>query len=464
MFRFKLSRILGHRTLLIYFGVGTTLLAILFLLLTNQFVRELDIENREISQSLTRFLVNLPTALDAETTRLVHKIVMDDVVKNLNFPYILTDSKNSPQIWVRLNENRDVEVWVRVEEKESFVDLGGFELLDDTPPYWIKDNLSIFNHTPPFQDKLEQALKRMDAHYPSVPIYVGHPDFKLEDESKDSILIGYLHYGESDVMKKLRWLPIAQFLVFLLFMVTGLIGYRTLKASEQQSIWAGMAKETAHQLGTPITSLMGWFELLRDPDFEDTSELNRHMIFETMRNDIDRLDKVASRFGKIGAIPDLEPLNVNDIVIQTADYYRHRLPRINRFCAIQVETQDLPVVQANRDLLEWVIENLLKNALDALDKTNSFVMIKTHFQESSGFVEIIIEDNGKGIASNQQNSIFQPGYTTKKRGWGLGLTLARRIVEEYHRGKIRLVRSVGGEGSIFSVILPAIHKNNTKST
>ncbi|RMH69722.1 MAG: sensor histidine kinase [Gemmatimonadetes bacterium] len=462
----EFSPLLDHRALLVYLGLGAMILALLFMLLTNLLVRELDTENRKISEALTRFLLHLPTTLDENTTRLVSQIVMDDIVKHLTFPYILTDAEGNPQIWVRLTPQQTVEVWVRVRQKEAFQELEGYAALTDSI-FWVRNNAVILDHTEEIQHELERAIRKMDSHYPPLPIYL---NFELEDiqfrqrKTEDEILLGYLHYGETPVMQKLRWMPIVQTLIFLLFMLSGLIGYRMLKASEQRSIWAGMAKETAHQLGTPITSLMGWLELLTDPDFVDTPELNRQMIVESMRKDIERLDKVASRFGKIGSMPDLAPLDLNEVVQGIVDYYRQRLPQVGRKCVIRVQTQPVPVVYANRELLEWVIENLIKNALDALEKGNSFIDVQTRLDAAHGMVEIIVGDNGKGIPLNLQSSIFLPGFTTKKRGWGLGLTLARRIMEDYHRGKIRLIRSSPGEGSWFSVMLPVARVNDSHLT
>jgi signal transduction histidine kinase len=220
-----------------------------------------------------------------------------------------------------------------------------------------------------------------------------------------------------------------------------------------------MAKETAHQLGTPLSSLLGWVELLRLKYDEGQIQLSpgfRNGDFmemtDKMLGDLNRLDRIATRFGQIGSTPELSEHNVNDIVKEVVDYLRMRLP--SGGVAIKANFGVLPDINVNPELLRWVIENLVKNSMEAADSQTGLITVTTSFNAQLRKVLIAVEDNGRGIPFSEQKKIFSPGFTTKKRGWGLGLTLARRIVEEYHGGRINLKSSEPGVKTVFSVELP----------
>jgi hypothetical protein len=235
------------------------------------------------------------------------------------------------------------------------------------------------------------------------------------------------------------------------FLLLGLVGLRSLKAGEQRSVVVGMAKEAAHQLGTPLSSLMGWIELLR----EGSSAESVPSVLAEMERDLARLVKVASRFEKIGSKPRLTVQTAEPIVRETVQYFRHRLPRIGRTVDIRERYSEAPSVLANRVLLEWVLENLIKNALDSLDESeHGVVMVEVGVEGQTGDVRITVEDNGKGIPPRNRARIFRPGFSTKQSGWGLGLSMAKRIVEEHHGGRLRLLFSQPGDGSRFGVFLP----------
>jgi signal transduction histidine kinase len=267
---------------------------------------------------------------------------------------------------------------------------------------------------------------------------------------RDSLILNYVYYGESDLVKQLRVLPYIEILVTAMFILVGYIGFSYIKRSEQANIWVGLSKETAHQLGTPLSSLMGWLELLREQE-HDPEAVRRTV--EEMESDVQRLNRVALRFSKIGSKPDLVGQDLMFTIHKIAGYIRKRTPQLGK--KVEIIVPDLPSVRAryNAELLEWVFENLLKNALDAIDGPDG----RIEFAITSGPRHVIVDviDNGKGIDARRRKDIFRPGYSTKKRGWGLGLSLSRRIVEDYHAGRLTVHDSAPGRGTTFRIKLPA---------
>lgn len=286
---------------------------------------------------------------------------------------------------------------------------------------------------------LEKKRDRMaDVNPPIVVMY------------KDSTIFNYVFYDESDLVKELRALPYIEILVAGMFILIGYIGFSYIKRSEQANIWVGMSKETAHQLGTPLSSMMGWLELLREQ--ADDPETLRQTIAE-MEKDVSRLNRIALRFSKIGSKPQLIEQNLMDTIRKSADYYRRRTPQLGKKVNIIVPEIESVTARYNAELLEWVLENLMKNALDAMEQTDGRIeFFVSHHRKK---VIIDVKDNGKGIDLRQKKDIFRPGYSTKKRGWGLGLSLARRIVQDYHRGKLFVHETAPGKGTTFRIILPA---------
>ncbi len=267
---------------------------------------------------------------------------------------------------------------------------------------------------------------------------------------KDSTVLGYVFYDESELVRDLRALPYIEILVAGMFILIGYIGFSYIKRSEQANIWVGMSKETAHQLGTPLSSMMGWLELLREQT--DDPEALEQTVAE-MEKDVSRLNRIALRFSKIGSKPQLSEQNLMDTIRKSADYYRRRTPQLGKKVSIIVPEIASVTARYNAELLEWVFENLMKNALDAMEQTDGRI---EYFVSRRGKKIIIdVKDNGKGIDLRLKKDIFRPGYSTKKRGWGLGLSLARRIVQDYHRGKLFVHETAPGKGTTFRIILPA---------
>jgi len=258
----------------------------------------------------------------------------------------------------------------------------------------------------------------------------------------------YLYFEHSRILKLLNYYPFIQLILIAAFITFGYLGFSTARRAEQNRVWAGMAKETAHQLGTPISGIVAWIEHLKTMR-EDDQEV--HEVLNELGNDVRRLELIADRFSKIGSLPELSPTNIYDELETCRAYMQRRASRKVVF-EFPDPAANLPVtVQINQHLFEWVMENLLRNALDAMEGTGK---ISAEVYEDAKFVYVDVSDTGKGIPPSKFKTIFQPGYTTKKRGWGLGLSLTKRIIEDYHLGKIFVKKSVLNEGTTFTIQLP----------
>jgi signal transduction histidine kinase len=255
-----------------------------------------------------------------------------------------------------------------------------------------------------------------------------------------------IYYQESILLRQLRYFPLIQLILIAAFVGLGYIGFSDARRSEQNRVWVGMAKETAHQLGTPISGIVAWLENLRAIKEEDAEVIE---IVDELRTDVGRLELIAERFSKIGSIPSLEPVNIYTELEKCRAYMQRRASRKVQFNFPDPNSTALRV-RLNPPLFDWVIENLLRNALDAMDGKGS---IQVQVSEEEHAVNIDVIDSGKGIPNSKFKTVFQPGYTTKKRGWGLGLSLSKRIIEEYHSGKIFVKKSEEGKGTTFSIRL-----------
>lgn len=251
-------------------------------------------------------------------------------------------------------------------------------------------------------------------------------------------------YGDSALLGRLRMFPYVELAVILFFLVVTYLAIRASRKSEENRIWVGLSRETAHQLGTPVSSLMGWMECLHSgaPGFPLNDAVRE------MERDVSRLSNVAARFSRIGTSPSLAPLDLSALVVTVADYMSRR---VSSQVVIKTDAADIVMVDGSTELLSWVFENMLKNAADAMDGKGT-VTISVYRDSSMAVVDIA--DTGKGIPRNKWRSVFHAGYSTKGRGWGLGLTLARRIVRQYHGGSIAVVSSAVGRGTTFRITLP----------
>lgn len=347
-----------------------------------------------------------------------------------------------------IKERHDVELWAAAMERVNREAMGDYmsdplvsSIINNRNniPFIITDeNLRVVSyHLIPEKviedtERLHTTLDAMASH--NTPIVVR---FWWTTEHNHIIF-----YGRSSTLVMLYFFPIVQMIVIAAFVVLIFVAFRSSKQDEQNRVWIGLAKETAHQLGTPTSSLLGWIEYLKEQDVD-------RMAVEEMEKDLAHLRKIVDRFSKIGSDTPLERANVNEVVGGCVMYFRKRIPRnvtleYNGFASEGV------YAMLNSALFEWVVENLLKNALDALQGHGS---INVNIASTESLVTIDVTDTGKGIAKSNWKKIFQPGFTTKTRGWGLGLSLSRRIVEEYHKGKIAVTESVIGKGTTIRITL-----------
>jgi signal transduction histidine kinase len=267
-----------------------------------------------------------------------------------------------------------------------------------------------------------------------------HDSIKV-DISTDPLVYNKYYYGDSDLLKQVRYYPMIQLFIVALFIFITLITISIRNKSTQNQVWAGMAKEAAHQLGTPISSLHGWLEMLKEnPD--------NNAVANEISKDIDRLKLVSDRFGKIGSTPQLEPMNIVLQIDQMMNYIKRRSSEKINFSFHT--NQEVITALINAPLFDWVIENLLKNSLDALDPEGS---ISIDVKNEQNQIIIDVTDNGKGISKKNLPFVFKPGFSTKKRGWGIGLSLSKRIIEYYHKGQLFVKNSEIGKGTTFRILL-----------
>ena len=328
--------------------------------------------------------------------------LFDNIIKPIDFPLIQSDAENN--------------VYSRTDIRNVKIDSS---LTSDQ-----------------FNEFIGNLITEMDASHPPIEV-------KYEGTT-----INKIHYGDSELIKQLRFYPYIQLIIAAMFIVLGYIGFSSIKRSEQSNIWVGMAKETAHQFGTPISSLMGWLEMLKMNYQQPDKVLD---ITEEISDDVEKLNKITYRFSKIGAKPELVKKNVIDEIKQITTYFERRLPQTGKTVELKISGDEQAFGLINSELFGWVIENLIKNALDAIEGTSGKIEISV--KEVRSHTEIEVVDSGKGIEMKRRKDIFRPGYSTKKRGWGLGLSLSKRIIEGYHGGKIFVKSSKPGEGTTFKIIL-----------
>jgi len=342
---------------------------------------------------------------------------------------------------LKVEEQKKAEQWA--EATRRLVASDDFEFLfsiieaNTTVPVILidqEDNIISHRNLPPAiasdTTALVRELKRMEKW--NEPITVELPNG----------IINYLYYRESTLLRQLRIYPYIQLAVMLLFIGVAYVAFNASRMAEQNQVWVGLSRETAHQLGTPTSSLSAWSEII-------SSRYPGTDIAEELPADVERLSRVAERFSLIGSKPKLQPENLPVLAEATAAYLRKRIASTVELRVIN-ETAGCTAIPFNPVLLGWVMENLVKNSADAMKGSG---MITVRLSESAGEAFVDVEDNGKGIPRKDFNTIFKPGYTTRERGWGLGLSLSKRIVEEYHKGKIFVMHSEPGHGSCMRIIL-----------
>ena len=396
----------GSLNIKIAIFLGGVVIAISVLFYTQIMIKKIQQRETQIADLYAKSLQYVATD---ESMTGEYNFIFNEIIEKIDFPIILTDK-----------EYKTADVFINLD-----LDTSGLS-------YREKNNLMV------------SEAKKMAGINPPIKVTI-----------YDTLILRYVNYGQSSLITQLKYFPIVEFFIGSLFVLLGYIGFSYIKKTEQSNIWVGLSRETAHQLGTPLSSLMGWIEILKNIE-PKTEELNEITI--DIEKDIEKLSKIANRFSKIGSKPELTDENIYELIKNVIAYYEKRIPSLitidgKKSKKVQVKLNSPKDVFAkiNRDLFEWVIENLLKNGLDAIDKPVGSIVFTISVKEKE--ICIDVNDNGKGVDKISKKDIFRPGYSTKKRGWGLGLSLSKRIIEDYHKGKLFVHESIPGQGTTFRIKL-----------
>lgn len=390
-----------------------------YLWLTHGLLKKLQ---NYMAQEAALYVERIEMGLSGDMDEPFVRIMIGAIIENANLPVVVTDTVGAPIAWTQITE-------------------GAFFSRKTVPR----------NDTAARTKSLVQAkAAAMAKAFTSLPI-------RREGTGE---VTGYLVTGRSETIRSLSLFSLAIGAVFAGFIIFMYITSYNMRINERTSLWVALAKETAHQLGTPISALMGWVEYLRSSRDADSTVGPAELVGQIekicgdMENDLKRLRRISSRFSQIGSIPVLEPCDVNEVLSECMEYFKVRLPFLRRKIALRQQFGKIPLIKANGDLLGWVFENLTKNSIDAIRHNEGTIDVRTEFAEHEQVVRVYHADNGSGVTWEAHQKIFSPGYTTKKHGWGLGLTLAKRIVEDYHQGRIFVQWSKKNKGTVFCVELP----------
>ena len=402
-----------------YVFVAVSAFAILIFFYTNSLIRRLEAQSATLSRSIAGLCATATyEARENEPLR----VIFSELIEAINFPIVISDVRGIPITW-----------------KGVPVDVAPDDISHDE--YISADPSSLEGSV--FEEIVVFSAGLDEKHDPIPMTHIG-----------DATVLGYIHYGESSMIREMRYVPALELLAFGVLVFLGYLGFRNAKVAELRSIWVGLAKETAHQLGTPISSLMGWVELIKESARSGCPADEMADMTDEMQRDLDRLEKISLRFNQIGSIPKTRHQDLVVALRDVVDYLRHRLQALKRNVELVENYGPVPPIEINRELMEWVVENLVKNSTEALPDSGGRIEISTEHFPKDGSVQIRITDSGKGLTAVERRHIFVPGYSTKRKGWGLGLALARRIVEEYHKGKLYVSWSEVGKGTTFVISLP----------
>ncbi len=359
---------------------------------SNSIVNRLRDDNRNIVKLYSEIIAK--TVNEDSDTNL--NFVFDEIIKKVQFPIIYSDAKNTP-IYSR--------------------NISGIEL----------------------PDQLKKPMGAMDRQNDPIPISY------YDQISGQSIPLGFLHYGDSDLIRKLQWLPYLEIGVVAMFIFIGFMGFNSIRNSEKRNIWVGMARETAHQLGTPVSALMGWVDRIKRHPEESS-----HVVQE-MESDLERLNQIGTRFSKMGSQTVLNSISLKELVNRQTGYLKKRMPSLGKDIELRLTSNEDINIEGNEVLLGWAIENVIRNGIDSIKGELGTVEIKIYSDDNYGIIQL--KDNGSGIQKKDWKNIFRPGFSTKERGWGLGLSLVNRIIEEIHGGEIKVIHSEIGVGTTFEISL-----------
>ncbi|MBQ6167112.1 MAG: HAMP domain-containing histidine kinase [Muribaculaceae bacterium] len=384
----------------VFIAISLVLVA-LFLYISNNLVKDLAEQERERMEIWADATRELTMGSGGEEGGTDVDFLLRIIEANHNIPVLLVDSK------------------------DNILDHRNFRL-----PEAVENPFDI---SPTNMEYLNKKLRRLKNSENKIEINI------------DKTTKQYLYYEDSTLLRRLAYFPYIQLAVLILFFAIAYFALMSIKRAEQNKVWVGLSKETAHQLGTPISSLMAWTQLL------DSMGVDKSIVTD-MDKDVKRLSTIADRFSKIGSMPDKELVSINEAVTSSLEYMRARIPK-RVSLNIHTNEQTNNGVMLSQTLFAWVMENLTKNAVDAMDGEGR---LDITVEDSPNNVVILVKDTGKGIARKNFKNVFTPGFTTKKRGWGLGLTLVKRIIEEYHNGQIYIKESEVGKGTTFGIELPKV--------
>ena len=354
--------------------------------------RELREDNREVVKLYAEIIAG---AVNDDSNSNID-FIFENIIKKVKFPIIQSDTKKNPQLWTNLP--KEVNTY---EERISFI-------------------------------------KSMDVINEPIPLV-------YFDQESEPITFGFLHYGDSSLIQKIKIWTYVEIISIGLFICIGFVGFSYIRHSEKQNIWIGLSRETAHQLGTPVSALIGWLDYLK----HEKTDLEK--ILPEIESDIERLQQVNRRFSKMGSKPEVEYFNLSKRISSTLEYLEKRMPSLGGKVILVNKIDPDVKIKANGTLISWAVENLIRNGIDAINKENG--KIEVALKQDVHYVKIHITDNGCGIPKKDWKNIFRPGFTTKNSGWGLGLSLCERIINDVHGGKVSVLSSIISEGTTFEIAI-----------
>ena len=355
---------------------------------------ELREDNREVVKMYAEIIAK--TVKDDSNTNI--DFIFENIIKKIKFPIIQSGRNKNPQLWTNLPENIDSD-----------------------------------------RDRLKLILS-MDKINKPIPLV-------FDDKINGPITFGYLHYGDSRLIQKIQIWTYIELLSIGIFILFGFIGFSFIRNSEKQHIWVGLSRETAHQLGTPVSALLGWLDYLKN----DNSNIEK--ILPEMESDIERLQQVSRRFSKMGSKPEMEFFDLSKRVESVLSYLNRRIPTLGKKVDLVNDIDPDIKIMANGTLISWTIENLIRNSIDSV--SGEAGLIRLSMSQDQNNVKIRISDNGCGVPKKDWKNIFRPGFSTKKSGWGLGLSLCQRIINEVHKGDIYVLESRINSGTVFEINIPS---------
>ena len=367
-------------------------LIIILLAYTQFLVTELRKDNREVVRLYASFIANI--VQDENETNL--NFIFENVIQKVKFPLIQTDNEDKPQLWKNL-------------------------------PKHIKNE----------KDRVK-FMKLIDKYNSPIPLV-------YRNKSIGEITFGYLHFGDSSIVEKLKFWTYLIIFAIGIFVFLGFLGFTFIRNNEKKHIWVGMARETAHQLGTPVSALMGWLDWLKN------NPEKTNAIIPEIELDLQRLEQISRRFSQMGSKSDFKKFDLSIKIKKVVEYLEKRLPSLGKKVTLINDIDSNITILGNGSLLAWAIENIIRNGIDAIDQVNG--QISVTLKEKNEKILILIEDNGIGIPKKDWKNIFRPGFSTKKTGWGLGLSLSTRIVEDIHSGELSVLRSSTNNGTIIQIRL-----------